>query len=35
MPSRALNASPANGDSVCSLLYLWWVWCSSLQPEKN
>lgn len=30
MPSSALNARPANGDSVCSLLYLWCVWCSSL-----
>jgi hypothetical protein len=31
MPSSGWKASPANGDSVCSLLYLWWMWCSMLQ----
>ena len=35
MPSSALKANPAKGDSVCSLLYLWWVWCSSLPPATQ
>ena len=35
MPSSALKASPAKGESVCSLLYLWWVWCSSLLPATK
>ena len=26
MPSKGLNARPAKGESVCSLLYLWCVW---------
>ena len=35
MPSKGLNARPANGDRVCSLLYLWWVWCSILHARPH
>ena len=31
MPSSGWNARPAKGDMLCSLLYLWWMKCSSLQ----
>ncbi len=35
MPSKGWKANPAKGDSVCSLLYLWWMLCSSLQHTRR
>ena len=35
MPSKGWKANPAKGDSVCSLLYLWWMLCSSLHHARR
>lgn len=33
MPSMGWNASPAKGDMLCSLLYLWWIKCKTLHRK--